>query len=572
MRRLLGRFYITGVFWYRLHGWGVQLLPRWAMAPLVLLFTSFFFLCLRRIRKAIAHNLEAVLGPCGWWSRQVRIYRTMWNLAWCLSERYERLSGRREPVLSLVGETTWKRKASGREGFVIVTAHIGSWETALFNPGEGSSRSIHVVREEEADPRAQSFIRELVQSRKDERIKVHFVRADDARLAGELLVGLRRGDVVATQGDRPRSGGRTVRTHVFGRPLDLPLGPAVLARAAGVEIVPIFCFRRGRLDTEVVVREPIRVGLSHDRSSDLRQAVESIAREIEWAIRRHPFQWFCFRDLWGGPPSASNEDHDPGRSPLPGTRAGLGLLAAVSLLASVLALSCTTLRVPEIPLQTREYAPAGVGLGEAVVVLLPGRRSGPEAFERHGLVEVVRRARPEARVVAVDAHLGYYRKGVILERLWVDVLAAAHARGSEIWLVGTSLGGAGALALATLHPDVVDGAVLLAPYLGSSDLITAIESAGGPRAWKAEDAGDALSAMWVRTRDLAESEEGPRLFLGFGRQDRMARDSRLLAELLPADRVLLSAGGHRWAVWRGLLGGLVERGALTGVRSPLPPG
>ncbi len=96
--RLLGRFHVTGIFWYRSHRWGVTVLPAWVVGPFIVLFTAFFFLALRQIRRAIARNLEAVLGPCRWPRRQVRIYRTMWNFAWCLSERYEQLSTDRPPL------------------------------------------------------------------------------------------------------------------------------------------------------------------------------------------------------------------------------------------------------------------------------------------------------------------------------------------------------------------------------------------------------------------------------------------------------------------------------------------
>jgi lauroyl/myristoyl acyltransferase len=311
-RRLLGRFYVTGIFWYRFHRWGVTTLPAWAVGPVIVLFTSFFFVVLRRIRRAIARNLEVVLGPCGWWERQRRIYRTMWNFAWCLSERYERLSGRRKPAVSLVGEEIWRERLASPEGFVIVTAHIGNWETALLHPEAGQERPIHVVREEEVDPEAQTFIRGLIQGEAGEQVQVHFVRADDVRLAGELLVALRRGEVVAAQGDRPRSGGRALATRVFGHELDLPLGPAVLARVTGVEIVPVFCFRLGRLHTSVVVREPIRVASTDDRQRDLAMAMQRIAAEIQWAIRRQPHQWFCFRDLWEGAPGSAGEDREHG--------------------------------------------------------------------------------------------------------------------------------------------------------------------------------------------------------------------------------------------------------------------
>ena len=62
---MLGRFHVTGVFWYRIHRFGMKILPDPAVAFAILIFTSFFFVFLFRIRRAIADNLEVVLGPCG---------------------------------------------------------------------------------------------------------------------------------------------------------------------------------------------------------------------------------------------------------------------------------------------------------------------------------------------------------------------------------------------------------------------------------------------------------------------------------------------------------------------------
>src|SRR5262245_19939868 len=95
VRRLLGPFYVTGIFWYRLHCLGAKM-PSWAISPAITVFSSFFCVALRNIRAALAANLVPVLGPCGWLERQRRIFRTMWTFAWCLTERYERLSTRRK--------------------------------------------------------------------------------------------------------------------------------------------------------------------------------------------------------------------------------------------------------------------------------------------------------------------------------------------------------------------------------------------------------------------------------------------------------------------------------------------
>ncbi|PYQ63766.1 MAG: hypothetical protein DMF53_09370 [Acidobacteria bacterium] len=295
-RRLLGPFHVTGVFWFRIHQLGITILPAWALGGLIDVFSTFFWIALRKIRAAIASNLEAVLGPCGWWERQRRIYRTFRTFAWCLSERYERLSTDRVFTIEAEGLEEWRALAGGDGGFILVTAHLGAWEVGSMLPSSREGRRVHVVREPETDPRAQRFIEGLIRSCGGELYITHF--ADDPQLGVGLLDALRRGEVVALQGDRPRSGGRTVEASLFGRPFALPVGPAALARAAGAPIVPVFVLREGRLRYRCLLRPAIHVAQSGDRQRDVQEALAGFAADLEAAIRREPHQWFCFRRLW----------------------------------------------------------------------------------------------------------------------------------------------------------------------------------------------------------------------------------------------------------------------------------
>ena len=295
-RRLLGPFHVTGVFWFRLHQLGITLLPAWALGALIDVFSTFFWIALRKIRAAIASNLEAVLGPCGWWERQRRIHRTFRTFAWCLSERYERLSTDRVFTVEAEGREEWQDPAGEPGGFILVTAHMGAWEVGSMIPSSRDGRRVHVVREPETDPRAQRFIEGLIRRCGGELYTTHF--ADDPQLGVDLLDALRRGEIVALQGDRPRSGGRTIEASLFGRPLALPVGPAALARAAGVPIIPVFVLREGRLRYRCLLRPAIHVAQSADRQRDLHEALALFAADLEAAIRREPYQWFCFRRLW----------------------------------------------------------------------------------------------------------------------------------------------------------------------------------------------------------------------------------------------------------------------------------
>lgn len=313
IRRLLGPFHVTGVFWFRIHRFGVTVIPNWAMGLGMLLFTTFFWICLLNIRKALGSNLQAVLGPCGWVARQRRAFRTLRTFAWCLSERYERLSTDRVFSVDMEGVDLWRDLIGSGKGFILVTAHLGAWEMGSMVPGAQERRRIHVVREAETDPRAQEFIAGLIRDRGGDFYTTHF--AEDPHLGVTLLDALRQGEIVALQGDRPRSGGRVVEMNLFGRPYPLPIGPAVLARAAEVPIVPVFVFREGRLRYRCILRPPIHVASGMDRQKATEEALRRFAGELEWAIRKEPYQWFCFRRLWKSPLQESRPVSYPSSAP-----------------------------------------------------------------------------------------------------------------------------------------------------------------------------------------------------------------------------------------------------------------
>jgi lauroyl/myristoyl acyltransferase len=296
VRRLLGPFYVTGVFWYRFHGWGARIWPSSQMWVVITFFTTFFFLTLVNIRGAVAQNLEAVLGPCSWLRRQLRIYRTMWTFAWCLTERYERLGTSRPFDLRLAGEEHWDELNRAGGGFIMITAHLGNWEVGSMSPSAAEARTVHVVREAETDPRAQEYISELIRKQGGGRYHTHF--AEDPRLGMLLLDALRRGEIVALQGDRPRTGGRVATVSLFGRRFPLPVGPAALARAAGVPLVPVFVLREGRRRYRVEVRPPIQAASTAEHPDALEAALCRFAADLEAAIASAPHQWFCFRQVW----------------------------------------------------------------------------------------------------------------------------------------------------------------------------------------------------------------------------------------------------------------------------------
>lgn len=297
-RRFLGRFHYASTFWVDFHRWAIRSLPEWFLAPIILVFTAGFFVALRRVRDGLTQNLAVVLGPCGWWQRQRRLWKTLHNFAWIQSERFERLSTDREFEVEPEGLEHWRAVATDRDyGFLLVTAHVGSWDVASVMPSMVENRHVHIVREQEMDPALQQRIEAMYRDQSGGHFTTHFSR-DNPALGTTLLSALRRGDVVGLQGDRPATGGRTIEARLFGHPLTIPEGPAALARAAEAPLLPVFCLRQGRRHYRLVFRPPIRPQRTDDRQADHAAIIHAMIADIEWAIRQQPDQWFCYRPLW----------------------------------------------------------------------------------------------------------------------------------------------------------------------------------------------------------------------------------------------------------------------------------
>lgn len=212
-----------------------------------------------------------------------------------------------------------------------------------------------------------------------------------------------------------------------------------------------------------------------------------------------------------------------------------------------------------------------------LVVLLPGIHDSPPDFADSGFADDVTARFPDARVVAADAHLGYYRKRTVLDRVRADVIAPflAENAGEEVWVAGVSLGGLGGLLLRRHHPEEIAGVVALAPFLGEDDLVAEIAAAGGPGGWNPPEViapDDVGRQMWAAFREeLDDAERGgegelgePPIHLGVGLDDDFLRADRLLAGLLPEGRTREIEGGHDWPTWRSLWRSALDAGALEG--------
>ena len=192
----------------------------------------------------------------------------------------------------------------------------------------------------------------------------------------------------------------------------------------------------------------------------------------------------------------------------------------------------------------------------SLVVLFPTMGGKGSHYETQGFLDEVWERDFEASMEVLDVKPSLYLGSRIVELVKTEVIEPAKAEGyKEIYLIGISLGGHGALLYATTHPEDIDGIVVLAPFI-SGDLVSeAIEEAGGLDTWEDcpflgwEYACNVWKSLQVYVSD---SENQKKIVLGFGREDKFVDQCRVLADVLLPEQVFTVPGGHDWETWKKL--------------------
>jgi hypothetical protein len=224
----------------------------------------------------------------------------------------------------------------------------------------------------------------------------------------------------------------------------------------------------------------------------------------------------------------------------------------------------------KVPIDAVKYGAGDIKRPHLLFVFLHGNGDRITVFDKEGFVGAVRARGLPVDMISVDAHIGYYMNRTIMTRLKEDVIEPARANGYEhIWLIGNSMGGLGSISYAREHPNEITGIVLLGPYLGERPLINEIRHAGGLMRWEPGDVvlknkEDSEKHIWIWLKEQGQQgqlravdkdcpkKQGcvPKIYLGYGTNDRFTYAQDLLASLLPPKQVIAIDGGHDWTTWK----------------------
>jgi lauroyl/myristoyl acyltransferase len=176
---------------------------------------------------------------------------------------------------------------------ISLTAHVGNWDLAGRLLAAHTARPTRVVVAAEEVRALETWLRRHGAG-------VRFVARGDPRLGVDLLAALRRGHVVAAQGDRALGNAGDVRVPFFGRPAPFPVGPFRLAGAARVPVLPAFCTLGSDGRYVLTLLPPLAV----ERGAEV-DGLRAWVAALERVVAERPTQWFNFFNIWNPSPRSA---------------------------------------------------------------------------------------------------------------------------------------------------------------------------------------------------------------------------------------------------------------------------
>ena len=263
---------------------------------------GYYWLAREHSRKA-DENIRRVLGEPTV-NRRVRhiARRSFRNYIKYMTELLRNPHMKLEEIEQAVVTGSWHdlENAVATKGLMTVTVHFGNWDIAGGLVGVRGYRTTSVANDFNPPD-----LNELIQGTRRHR-GISIYSATEKETVRKLYTALERREIVALVLNSPLHSSEGVIVDFFGAPARFPKGPAAIALKKGVAVLVGFVARQPGNNTYYALwSKPLECEPTGDRNRDIQCLTQLIANEVEKLVRRHPDQWYMFRQLWLTPQEAT---------------------------------------------------------------------------------------------------------------------------------------------------------------------------------------------------------------------------------------------------------------------------
>ena len=185
-----------------------------------------------------------------------------------------------------------ERASREEEGFVQLSAHIGSYEIAGYTLAvEGKSFNALVFAGEKA-----SVMQNRNKMFADTNINMIAIQPDMSHLF-EIDKALTDGGIVSMPADRINGSQKCIE-HVFlGAKAKFPLGPFSVATMRGLDVLAVNVMKNSLLGYKIYVT-PLAYDKEASRQEQIRQLSSAYVAELEKRVWQYPTQWYNYFEFW----------------------------------------------------------------------------------------------------------------------------------------------------------------------------------------------------------------------------------------------------------------------------------
>lgn len=187
------------------------------------------------------------------------------------------------------------KMANKENGIVLLTSHIGNWQTAMATM-KSFNKPINFLLQMDEHMHGKHFF-----DLSGEKDQIKFI--DPTGFMGGLVEAtnvLYEGECVSIMGDRAM-GWKTGNCNFLGEKADFPLTAHHLAAITGAELIMFVTVRTGKLAFKIHsinLTEKIKSMGKLTKKEMINKYLESYVQVLENYIERYPYMWFNFFDFW----------------------------------------------------------------------------------------------------------------------------------------------------------------------------------------------------------------------------------------------------------------------------------
>lgn len=250
----------------------------------------------RKIHRNIRPYLDRRFPEATKKERWLHTFRLVKSFGEVLVERgWLGLDENAELECQFIGRARLFQLLEQKKGLILLTAHVGNWQSALAHLTSMPVR-VHALMRYDKDAVAKHFF-----DLQGERQRTFEIIDAEGAFGGmvEAAAALQRGEIVTIMGDR-YVGGSASETKFMGETVRIPDSAYQLAATSGAPVVILLAARTGLKQFELQVWDdfiPENKGREH-RAEMLARCARRFAMGLEEYVDEHPYQWYNFYNFW----------------------------------------------------------------------------------------------------------------------------------------------------------------------------------------------------------------------------------------------------------------------------------